>query len=51
MLVATTDQNQLLRFNARDPDRIRDIQAITGLPAGVTLKGIDFPPATGDLYG
>jgi hypothetical protein len=51
MLIATTDQNQLLRFNARNPDRMRDIQAITGLPAGVTLKGIDFRPATGDLYG
>jgi hypothetical protein len=51
MLVATTDQNQLIRFNARNPERIRDIQAITGLPAGVKLQGIDFRPATGDLYG
>ena len=51
MLVATTNQNQLLRFNANNPDRIRDIQAITGLPAGVSLKGIDFRPKTGDLYG
>jgi hypothetical protein len=50
-LYATTAQNQLLKLNARNPDRIRDIQAITGLPAGVTLKGIDFRPATGDLYG
>jgi hypothetical protein len=50
-LYATTDQNQLLRFNARNPERVRDIQAITRLPAGVTLKGIDFRPATGDLYG
>jgi hypothetical protein len=51
VLYATTDQNQLLRFNAKNPDRIRDVRAITGLPAGVTLKGIDFRPATGDLYG
>jgi Domain of unknown function (DUF4394) len=51
MLVATTDQNQLIRFDARDPERLRDVRAITGLPAGVTLKGIDFRPATGDLYG
>jgi len=51
MMVATTDQNQLIRFNARDPERIRDVRAITGLPPGVTLKGIDFRPATGDLYG
>jgi hypothetical protein len=51
MLVATTNQNQLLTFNARNVDRIKDIQAITGLPAGVTLRGIDFRPKTGDLYG
>jgi hypothetical protein len=51
MLFATTDQNQLIRFNARSPERIRDIQAITGLPAGVKLQGIDFRAATGDLYG
>ena len=25
--------------------------SITGLPAGVTLDGIDFRPQTGDLYG
>lgn len=51
MLVASTNQNQLLTFNARNPERIKDIQAITGLPAGVTLRGIDFRPKTGDLYG
>ena len=51
MLVATTSQNQLLTLNARNPERIKDIQAITGLPAGVTLRGIDFRPKTGDLYG
>jgi Domain of unknown function (DUF4394) len=51
MLFATTDQNQLLRLDARDPERIRSVRAISGLAAGVTLKGIDFRPATGDLYG
>ena len=51
MLWATTDQNQLIRFNARHPERLRDVRAITGLPAGVSLTGIDFRPATGDLYG
>jgi hypothetical protein len=51
MLVATTNQNQLLTFNARNPERIKDIQVISGLPAGVTLRGIDFRPKTGDLYG
>ena len=51
VLFATTDQNQLIRFNSSKPDRLKDIRAITGLPAGVTLSGIDFRPATGDLYG
>jgi Domain of unknown function (DUF4394) len=48
---ATTDSNLLLQFNDRKPDRIRDIQSITGLPSGVSLRGIDFRPLTGDLYG
>jgi hypothetical protein len=51
MLYATTDQNLLVRFSERSPERLRDIQVIAGLPAGVTLRGIDFRPATGDLYG
>jgi Domain of unknown function (DUF4394) len=51
MLVATTNQNQLITFNARNAERIKDIQAITGLPSGVSLRGIDFRPKTGDLYG
>jgi hypothetical protein len=50
-LYATTDQNLLLEFRERAPDRLTEVQAITGLPAGVTLRGIDFRPATGDLYG
>ena len=50
-LYATTDQNLLIRFNARDPERLREVRAISGLPAGVNLRGIDFRPATGDLYG
>jgi hypothetical protein len=50
-LYATTDQNTLIRFDASRPGRLRDIRTITGLPAGVTLRGIDFRPRTGDLYG
>jgi hypothetical protein len=51
MLYATTDQNLLLRFNERSPERLKDVQSISGLPGGVTLRGIDFRPLTGDLYG
>jgi hypothetical protein len=50
-LFATTDQNTLIRFDAARPQRLKDVRAISGLPAGVTLAGIDFRPATGDLYG
>jgi hypothetical protein len=51
VLFATTDQNQLIRFNSNRPGRLKDSRTITGLPAGVSLSGIDFRPATGDLYG
>jgi hypothetical protein len=51
MFYATTNQNLLLQFDERNPDRLLDAQSITGLPAGVTLAGIDFRPMTGDLYG
>ncbi len=47
----TTDQNQLISFNVRNPDQLRSIRSISGLPAGVSLVGIDFRPKTGDLYG
>jgi hypothetical protein len=52
VLFATTDQNQLIRFNSNRPDRLKDIRSITGLSSPTTrLVGIDFRPATGDLYG
>jgi Domain of unknown function (DUF4394) len=47
----TTDQNQLVSFNVRRPDQLLSIRNISGLPAGVSLVGIDFRPKTGDLYG
>jgi hypothetical protein len=48
---ATDDQGQLLSFSADNPRRLDSLRKISGLPAGVSLKGIDFRPATGDLYG
>jgi hypothetical protein len=47
-LYATDTGGNLLSFEARPPRRVRST-AITGLPAGVALRGIDFRPATGDL--
>ena len=49
VLYATDTAGNLLSFRANSPEAARS-KAITGLPAGVTLKGIDFRPATGDLY-
>jgi hypothetical protein len=46
---ATDAGNSLLRFSSDNPRKLRARQ-ITGLPAGVSIKGIDFRPASGDLY-
>jgi Domain of unknown function (DUF4394) len=49
VLYATDSAGNLLSFNERSPRHVSS-KAITGLPAGVMLRGIDFRPATGDLY-
>ncbi len=49
LIYATDDAGNLLRFRERTPQLVRSKQ-ITGLPMGVSLKGIDFRPATADLY-
>ncbi|MGB8192256.1 MAG: DUF4394 domain-containing protein [Chitinophagaceae bacterium] len=46
-----TSSNQLLQYNAKSPGVIDATVAITGLQTGETLLGIDFRPATGQLYG
>jgi hypothetical protein len=48
---ATDSQGNLLSFSADNPRSIDSSQKITGLPAMVTLRGIDFRPATDELYG
>lgn len=47
---ATDSAGRLVVFSAKKPRKVAR-RAITGLPAGVSLAGIDFRPATGDLYG
>ena len=49
--IALTDQNQLVSFKVRKPDRLQSIRSIRGLPSGVSMVGIDYRPKTGDLYG
>jgi hypothetical protein len=48
---ASDDQGQLLSFSEDNPRRLDSLRRISGLPPGVSLNGIDFRPATGDLYG
>lgn len=50
-IYATDSTGNLLRLDSRSPGVILDSTPITGLPAGVSLVGIDFRPATGDLVG
>ncbi len=45
-----TTANQLLRFSST-PSVIQTNLAITGLQVGEVVLGIDFRPATGQLYG
>jgi len=48
---ALTSDNKLLSFNAKDPSNILATFSISGLQTGETIIGIDFRPATGQLYG
>lgn len=43
--------NTLVVFRASRPDLVTRTTAVTGLPAGQHLVGIDFRPADGKLYG
>src|SRR4030095_418861 len=46
----TASSNQLVRFNTATPGTIITVGTITGLQAGEGVLGIDFRPATGELY-
>jgi hypothetical protein len=48
---ATDNQGNLVSFSADNPGQLDSSQPISGLPTGVTFRGIDFRPATGELYG
>ena len=49
-IVAVTVSNQLLRFNAGQPQAVRDRKPLTGLRAGEKLLGIDYRVARGELF-
>jgi len=48
---AVTASNQLLAFNAGQPQKILSKRALTGLRAGDRLVGIDYRVAKGQLFG
>lgn len=47
---ATTEGGALISFSSTDPTSIQSNVAITGT-SGAQIRGIDFRPATGQLYG
>src|SRR5262252_796098 len=49
-VVALAANNQLLQFSASAPSAIISATTVTGLKAGDSLAGIDYRPATGQLY-
>ena len=49
--IALTDGNKLICVSEWNPRDARDIGPVTGLVTDTKLVGIDYRPATGDLYG
>lgn len=49
-IVAVTVSNQLLRFNAGQPQNVRERRPLAGLRDGERLLGIDYRVARGELY-
>ena len=49
-IVGLTDDQRLVSFTETKPWRTRDLGRISGLVTDVSVVGIDYRPATGDLY-
>ena len=47
---AVTTLNQLVQFNTSTPGTVVPVGTITNLQAGENILGIDFRPASGELY-
>src|SRR5688572_16085009 len=50
-MFALTSTDQLFSFDSETPNTTTTPTAVTGLGGGETLVGIDFRPATGQLFG
>lgn len=49
-IVAVSVTNRLLRFNAGQPQRVREVRPLAGLREGERIVGIDYRVARGELY-
>jgi hypothetical protein len=50
-VIGLTSDQRLICFRTNKPGNARDIAAVSGLVQDTKLVGIDYRPATGDLYG
>ena len=50
-IYGVTSTNTLISFDSATPGTINSSLSITGLQPGESILGIDFRPATGQLYG
>ena len=51
LVYALTSNNWLVSFDAANPGTIRTAVVVTGIAMGQVLVGLDFRPATGELFG
>jgi trimeric autotransporter adhesin len=51
LILALTQNNQLLQFDSATPGTTSGVVSITGIGAGFTLVGIDARPANNQIYG
>ncbi|MBL7782965.1 MAG: DUF4394 domain-containing protein [Saprospiraceae bacterium] len=50
LVYALTGNNNLISFDSDAPAIVRSLVPVSGLAAGQVLSGMDFRPATGELY-
>jgi hypothetical protein len=45
-----TSGNEIIKYNAKNPDRVLQTLSVSGIESGDQLMAIDFRPATGQLF-
>lgn len=51
LMYALTSNNNLISVDMQQPELVRSIIPVSGLAMGQVLSGMDFRPATGELFG